>query len=227
MLQSHSGRAASARVTQTVDDLGRLDPGANKMASRAVFCCGLRLCSILLFLTTSTAGQTTTPATTSTQPPAPPADAGTSTDFFLMPGSDFDRPGLVPRANLNIGIGHTFKFLNKDPIGDELTFGYTYENAGSHGFFHTNFGSHTEALGVMKNFNLPKTKFVTGYTWTQAGLTSFTGNAHVENRFYDGEALGAAIHFNDHNGIWIQESYNKIPTVPWYTTTGIGYTWSW
>ena len=142
-------------------------------------------------------------------------------------GSDFDRPGLVPRANLNIGIGHTFKFLHKDPIGDELTFTYTYENAGSHGFFHTNFGSHTEALGIMKNFNLPKTKVVTGYTWIQAGLTSFTGNSHVENRFYDGEALGLAIHFNDHNGIWIQESYNKIPTVPWYTTTGIGYTWSW
>jgi hypothetical protein len=144
-----------------------------------------------------------------------------------MPGSDFDRPGLVPRANLNIGIGHTFGFLKKDPIGDELTFAYTYENAGSHGFFHTSYGSHTEALGVMKNFALPHTKVVTGYTWVQAGLTSFTGYAHVENRFYDGEALGAAIHFNDHNGIWIQESYNKIPTVPWYTTTGIGYTWSW
>ncbi len=213
------------------------------MAFLAVLCCGLRLCSILLFLTTSTAGQTTAPATTTTQPPAqppadagsstttppsaPPTDAGTSTDFFIMPGSDFDRPGLVPRANLNIGIGHTFKFLHKDPIGDELTFAYTYENAGSHGFFHTNFGSHTEALGVMKNFNLPKTKVLTGYTWIQAGLTSFTGNAHVENRFYDGEALGLAIHLNDHNGIWIQESYNKIPMVPWYTTTGIGYTWSW
>jgi len=155
------------------------------------------------------------------------ADSGTSTDLFVMPGSDFDRPGLVTRANLNIGIGHTFGFLKKDPIGDELTVTYTYENAGSHGFFHTSFGSHTEALGVMKNFGLPKTKVVSGYTWIQAGLTSFTGNPHIENRFYDGEALGAAIHFNDHNGIWIQESYNKIPTVPWYTTTGIGYTWSW
>jgi hypothetical protein len=80
--------------------------------------------------------------------PRPQQIPGTSTDFFIMPGSDFDRPGLVPRANLNIGIGHTFKFLNKDPIGDELTFHYTYENAGSHGFFHTNFGSHTEALGI-------------------------------------------------------------------------------
>jgi len=220
--------AASARVTQTFDrpvlsemvDASIQEP--HKMASRAVLCCGLRLCWLPLYLTVSTAAQTSTPA-----PAPPPADAGTSTDLFLMPASDFDRPGLVPRANLNIGIGHTFGFLKKDPIGDELTFGYTYENAGSHGFFHTNFGSHTEALGVMKNFNLPKTKVVTGYTWVQAGLTSFTGYAHVENRFYDGEALGAAIHFNDHNGIWIQESYNKIPTVPWYTTAGIGYTWSW
>jgi len=180
-------------------------------------------------LTSPTASTAQTPAaqTPTAESQQPAASSGTSTDLFLMPGSDFDRPGLVPRANLNIGIGHTFGFLKKDPIGDELTFAYTYENAGSHGFFHTNFGSHTEALGVMKNFGLPKTKVVTSYTWIQAGLTSFTGYAHVENRFYDGEALGAVIHFNDHNSIWIQESYNKIPTVPWYTTTGIGYTWSW
>ena len=155
------------------------------------------------------------------------AMSGTSTDLFVMPGSDFDRPGLVPRANLNIGFGHTFGFLKKDPIGDELTISYTYENAGSHGFFHTNYGSHTEALGVMKNFALPRTKTVGVYTMIQAGLTSMTGYALIENRFYDGEALGAMIHFNDHNAIWVQEIYNKIPTVPWYTTTSIGYTWSW
>jgi hypothetical protein len=181
--------------------------------------------SFSLLSTTALAAQA--PAPTPQPATAQTADSGTSTDLFLMPGSDFDRPGLLPRANLNIGIGHTFGFLRRDPIGDELTFAYTYENAGSHGFFHTSFGSHTEALGVMKNFAIPHTKLVTGYTWIQAGLSSFTGYAHVENRFYDGEALGAAIHFNDHNGIWIQESYNKIPTVPWYTTTGIGYTWSW
>jgi hypothetical protein len=144
-----------------------------------------------------------------------------------MPGSDFDRPGLVPRINLNAGIGHTFGFLKKDPIGDELTFAYTYENAGTHGFFHTRFGSHTEALGVMKNFSLPKTKIATGYTWVQAGLTSFTGYSHVLNRFNDCESLGVSFHFDDKNAIWIQESYSKIPTVPWYTTTGIGYTVSW
>ena len=153
-------------------------------------------------------------------------EAGTSTDLFVMLGSDFVRPGLATKANYNIGIGHTFGFLKKDPIGDELTFSYTYEDAGS-GFWHSPFGSDTESIGVMKNFGLPKTKLVTGYTWVQVGITSFTGNAQVQNRFYDGEALGVVIHFNDHNSIWIQEMFNKIVTTPWYTTTSIGYTRSW
>jgi hypothetical protein len=158
----------------------------------------------------------------------PETDASTtSTDLFVMIGSDFDRPGLLPRANYNIGIGHTFGFLKKDPIGDELTFGYTYENAGTHGFLHTAFGEHTESAGVMKNFSLPKTKTVTGYTWLQSGITSYTGNAHVQNRLDSGISLGAIVHFNNNNSIWIQESYNKVVTVPWYTTSSIGYTWSW
>jgi hypothetical protein len=89
---------------------------------------------------------------------------GTSTDLFVMLGSDFDRPGLHPRANYNLGIGHTFAFLKKDPFGDELTFAYTYENAGGHGFLHTTLGEHTESAGLMKNFALPATKLVTGYT---------------------------------------------------------------
>jgi hypothetical protein len=153
--------------------------------------------------------------------------AGTSTDLFVMIGSDFDRPGLVPRANYNIGIGHTFGFLKKDPIGDELTFAYTYENSGSHGFFHTEFGEHTEQLGVMKNFSLPKTKILTGYTWIQEGITSYTGNAQVENRLDTGLSLGAIVHVNNDSSIWIQESYSKVVTVPWYITTSIGYTYSW
>jgi hypothetical protein len=90
-------------------------------------------------------------------------EAGTSTDLFVMFGSDFVRPGLAPKANYNIGIGHTFGFLKKDPLGDELTFSYTYEDGGS-GFWHSQFGSHTESVGVMKNFGLPKTKWVSGYT---------------------------------------------------------------
>jgi hypothetical protein len=167
--------------------------------------------------------QATAPAT-----PAPAeADAGTSNDLFIMFGSDFVRPGLEPKANYNIGLGHTFAFLKKDPIGDEITFGYTYENGGSHGFLHTPYGAHTEALGIMKNFGLPKTKHLTGYTWVQIGVTSMTGNRFVENRFYDGEALGLIVHFNDHNSIWIQEMFNKLVTVPWYTTASVGYTRSW
>jgi hypothetical protein len=164
------------------------------------------------------------PSQTSTS--ASDQDAGTSTDLYIMLGSDFDRPGLLPKANYNIGIGHTFGFLKKDPIGDELTFAYTYEDAGS-GFWHSDFGSHTESFGVMKNFGLPKTKVVTGYTWVQVGVSSFTGNAHVESHFYNGESLGAVIHFTEHHSLWIQETFNKIVTAPWYTTTSIGYTRSW
>ena len=134
------------------------------------------------------------------------ADTGTSTDLYIMMGSDFVRPGLLPKANYNIGIGHTFGFLKKDPIGDELTFAYTYEDGGG-GFWHSaEFGSHTESFGVMKNFALPKTKRVTGYTWIQGGISTFTGNATLQNHFYNGESLGAVVHFDDHNSIWIQET---------------------
>jgi len=169
-------------------------------------------------------------AQNSTPAPSPQQetqDSGTSTDLFVMIGSDFDRPGLLPRVNLNIGIGHTFGFLKKDPFGDELTFGYTYENSGSHSFFHTVYGEHTESAGLMKNFALPKTKTVTGYTWIQSGITSYTGHAYVENRLDSGVSLGAIVHMNNNSSIWIQESYSKVVTVPWYTTSSIGYTYSW
>jgi hypothetical protein len=76
--------------------------------------------------------QTQTPTTTTPATTAETADSGTSTDLYIMLGSDFDRPGLLPKANYNIGIGHTFGFLKKDPIGDELTFAYTYEDEGGH-----------------------------------------------------------------------------------------------
>lgn len=159
---------------------------------------------------------------------APIAEAAsTSTDLFVMIGSDFDRPGLLPRANYNIGIGHTFGFLKKDPIGDEVTFAYTYENAGTHGFLHTRFGEHSEQLGIMKNFSLPRTKVLTGYTWIQEGLTSYTGNAHVQNRLDTGLSLGGIVHLSNSSSIWIQETYSKVLTVPWYTTTSVGYTYSW
>jgi hypothetical protein len=144
-----------------------------------------------------------------------------------MAGSDLDRPGMLPRVNLNIGIGHTIGLLKRDPLGDEVTFGYTYENAGSHGFLHTSFGEHTEQLGIMKNFALPRTRRVTGYTWLQSGITSYTGHDHLLNRMDSSASLGAIVHLNRHNSIWLQESYNKVVTAPWYTTSSIGYTYSW
>ena len=153
--------------------------------------------------------------------------SSTSSDLFIMMGSDFDRPGILPRANYNIGIGHTFGFLKKDPLGDELTFSYTYENAGTHGFFYTGYGEHTEQLGVMKNFGILGTKVVMGYTWVESGITSYTGYSHVLNRMATGVAVGAVVHFNRNNAIWLQETYNKVVTVPWYTTSSVGYTYSW
>jgi hypothetical protein len=80
---------------------------------------------------------------------------------------------------------------------------------------------------VMKNFSLAKTKAVTGYTWLQSGITSYTGIAHVQNRLDSGVSLGAIVHCGNNNSIWIQESYSKVVTVPWYTTSSIGYTYSW
>lgn len=153
--------------------------------------------------------------------------SGATNDLFVMVGSDFDRPGVLPRANYSIGIGHMFKSLEKDIFGDELTFSYMYENSGTHGFLHTAFGEHTESAGLMKNFRVPRTKVVTGYTWIQTGLTSFTGNARVQNRLDSSVSLGAIIHFKRHSSIWIQESYGKVVAVPWFTTSSIGYGWSW
>lgn len=152
--------------------------------------------------------------------------SGTSTDAFVMLGSDFDRPGLLAKANYNIGVGHTFGFLKNDPLGDELTLAYTYENCGP-GFWHSSLASDTESLGIMKNFGLPRLERVSAYTWVQIGVTSFTGGPIVQNRFYNGESLGAIIHVDRSNSIWVQETYNKVVTVPWYTTTSIGYTRSW
>jgi hypothetical protein len=148
-------------------------------------------------------------------------------DLFVMGGSDFVRPGLTPRANLNIGYGHTFAFLKSDPFGDEITFSYSYEDAGNHGFFHTQYGAHTENIGLMKNFNVPHVKNFRGYTWPLIGLTSLTGNKAVSNRLYAGFAVGASIHLTKKDAIWIQETLNKVVTFPAYTTTSVGYTRSW
>ena len=179
--------------------------------------------ALLISATAAAQAQTTGPTATVSATPEP----STNTDLFVIFGSDFDRPMLVPRANFNIGIGHTMGLLNKSPIGDELTVSYTYENSGSHGFLHTHFGEHTETAGVMKNFTVPVTKMVSGYTWFQGGVTTYTGNPRVQNRFVSEASLGAVVHLGRNSSIWIQESYDKVVTVSWYTTSSIGYTYSW
>ncbi len=153
--------------------------------------------------------------------------SSTANDLFVMAGSDFDRPGLVPRANYSVGIGHMFEFLKEDPFGDELTLSYMYENSGYHGFLHTRYGEHTESAGVMRNFAIPRTKILTAYTWIQTGITTFTGNDRLLNRLDSSVSLGAIVHFHRHSSVWIQESYGKVVTIPWFTTTAIGYGWSW
>jgi hypothetical protein len=209
--------AYTERVQAKVERVQWLSAG---LAFPAALMLIVSLSTAVVFAQQSGPSAQTAPSTAQESP-------GTSTDLFVMLGSDFDRPGLLPRANYNIGIGHTFGFLKKDPFGDELTFGYTYENSGSHGFWYTGYGEHTESAGVMKNFSLPKTTVVSGYTWIQSGITSYTDHEHVQNRMASGVSLGAVIHFSRSNSVWIQESYSKVMTVPWYTTTSIGYTYSW
>lgn len=120
------------------------------------------------------------------------------------------------------------KSLGRVPLGDEITFSYTYENGGSHGFWHTDQGSHTETVGLMKNVAMPGSKSLGAYTWIQSGLTSMTGGAaSVQNRLYSGSSIGLIYHFTPHTSVWLQESYNKVTTVPWYTSTSIGYALSW
>jgi hypothetical protein len=208
----HAGSHSVANIPSTLSFMRRL-----------IYC---MLASVLVFSSTLAHVQSEEAPNPAPGPPQS-QNPGTNTDLFIMFGSDFDRPGLLPRANYNIGIGHTFSWLKKDPIGDELTLSYTYENSGSHGFLHTDFGEHTETLGVMKNVALPGTKSVTGYTWIQGGITSYTGKSQIQNRFCSGVSMGAVIHMTYHSSIWLQESYTKVVTVPWYTTSSVGYTYSW
>jgi hypothetical protein len=187
--------------------------------------CFLWVC-IFTFVTSYASASDQAVSVASSSPPAASSESGTTSDLFIMPGADFVRPGLKPKTNFNVGLGHTFSALHKDPFGDELTFAYTYENAGMHGFWHTPFGSHTEAAGIMKDFSIPKAKALGAYTWIQLGLTSLTGSNYVQNRLYSGEAGGVVVHLSSHDLIWLQETY-KIVTTSWYTSTNVGYVWSW
>ncbi len=163
------------------------------------------------------------------QLPAPiSADSSTSTDVFVMPGTDVTRPGANLRLNFNVGVGHTEKFLKNDPFGDELTVAYTYENGGNHGFFHSNYGSHTVNFGLMKNFTVPKLvnkDKVSFYTWPMIGATTLTGDG-ITTHLYLGLGFGAVYHINGHFSVWVQETWNKVLGFEGYPSTNIGPTYS-
>ena len=148
-----------------------------------------------------------------------------ATDVTVFVGSDFVRPGLLPRANLSVAVGHSFKFLRRNPLGSKLTFGYTYENTGTHGFFHTSFGEHTEQLGLLRDIKLGHQERFSAYTIVQAGLSSLTGD-RVQNRFSTSPGVGFVTHLSRSQSLWLQELYNKVVTVPWYTVSSVGYTYS-
>jgi len=147
------------------------------------------------------------------------------TDFTVYVGSDFVRPGGLPRANLQFALGHRFESILKDPLGSVLVFNYAYENAGTHGFFHTQYGSHSLDLGDMRDFHISREHHISGYNLLQAGVSILTGPT-ASNHFNFNENVGVKFHINRFNAIWVQETYNKVVTVPWYTVTSIGYTYS-
>ena len=81
----------------------------------------------------------------------------------------------------------------------------------------------------MKNFTIPKLvnkDKVSFYSWPLIGVTSLTGNKHVENRLYLGYGFGAVYHINGHLSIWVQETWNKVLGFEGYPSTNIGPTYS-
>jgi hypothetical protein len=155
-----------------------------------------------------------------------PSDACTLIDFIPTPGSDSDRPGLAPTANLNIGIGHTFRLLKKAPLVTNLCSPIDRKVQNPRVVLQLQLAfDRAQKLGVMKNFNLSKTEVVTGYM-RQASAVS-RAMTRLRIFFCDGESSGTVIHLNAQKTMWVQETYIKIPTVPWSTTTGIGFIWSW
>lgn len=145
-----------------------------------------------------------------------PAPTSTSTDIYVMAGSD--TPTL--RANLNIGIGHTFAALHSMPTGDELTASYTYEDSSSHGFWHGSHSANTISLGEMKNIAFGHSAWGL-YLWQQAGVTNSLGT-----HLYLGESIGLTYRMSRSSSLWLQESLNNVWSQPYYTSTNFGYTYS-
>lgn len=142
------------------------------------------------------------------------------TDLFVMAGSDSNRPGLLPSANYSAGIGHTC--LPKE----------RQDRRRAHRQLHLRerrlprlplHGLRRTYRGPRRNEEFCATPHYSphGYTWLQGGITSYTGNAHLQSRVASSAILGINVHLGSHNCIWFQESYNEVVTVPWYTTASI------
>ena len=58
-------------------------------------------------------------------------------------------------------------------------------------------------------------------------MISDTGYATVRNRIDSSVSPGEIVRLRDHTSIRIQETYNKVVTVSWYTLTSVSYTCSW
>ena len=164
--------------------------------------------------------------TIATDPRAVTEMPSTSTDLFVMFGSDFNRPGLLPRANYSIGVGHTFDFLKKNPVGDELIADYTYENSGSHGFLHTDFGEHTRIRWNHEEFCHSENED--------------TGRIHVVTEWHH-QLLGeyACLESTRQQRLHRPDDSRQPPLLPmdpgefqqgghgpWYTTTSVAYVYS-
>lgn len=149
----------------------------------------------------------------------------TKNDLFLMAGSSFFRPGLVPKSAFNLGYGYLPDKLKDNKFVNELTVGYTYENCGS-GFWPTgNGGCHTPAIGAMRNIDLSKK--LTFYAWVQAGMTGITGGPAVAWRFYSGYSAGTIYKLSHNYSVWTQVTLNKVVTAPIYPNVMTGLTKSW
>jgi len=145
------------------------------------------------------------------------------TDIFGSVGSDFT---LMPRANYTVGIGRKFQLKPnpKKKVRWELVGTYSYENNGNHGFLHTAFAAHTEALGVVRSIHLPG-RF-TSFIMTRGGATTYTGQDKDPKSFFSTTG-GVGMHIHYRYTLTATETISKVDTVPVYYTTGLALTHGW
>ena len=145
------------------------------------------------------------------------------TDIFGSVGSNFT---LVPRANYTVGLGRKFQ-LKRNPekkVRWELVGTYSYENNGNHGFLHTSFASHTEALGVVRSIHVPG-RF-TSFIATRGGATTYSGQDKDPKTFF-ATTGGLGMHIHYRYTLTATETITKVETVPYYLTTGLALTHGW